>query len=275
MTPLPIRWLDTPDPLSRLTPMRCLRWPPAGARPPRRERVPPHRPAIPAPQSQPRSGSPAQDVARRPPAVGRELGTGLADPGDGAPFPQGKIAVRTLLQREPEHRALLGLGIDDETQERGDNGVEPGHGVLRRVIRQERAPLDLRVRGDQQRPAASRSHHAERPMRSWSRRRARASSACRPRAVERHSIGAPASRPAAKTAPSTSSGSTPRRRGTVASRSWGRRRLSATSSAIFGYGRSTPESRRRPRPAVGATRSMRQLTKPARRLRGRSSGARR
>jgi hypothetical protein len=74
----------------------------------------------------------------------------LLDPADRTPAPQQEPVVVWWLgvEGKAEHRPQLRLGLDVLPGEGIHCGFEPCLRVRRRVLRQERALLDLRMRGD-------------------------------------------------------------------------------------------------------------------------------
>ena len=76
----------------------------------------------------------------------------LLDPLDGPALPQRQL--RSLdgvgFEREPQHRALLRLGVDDHAREGVDDEIEPRRHVVGCVLGQQRVGAGLRVGGGQQ-----------------------------------------------------------------------------------------------------------------------------
>ena len=75
----------------------------------------------------------------------------LSDPSNRPSLPEGKATYFTacLLQRKPQHGALLGFGINNDPGELGHHSVQPLCRTRRRRLRQQRHACRFRVGGRQ------------------------------------------------------------------------------------------------------------------------------
>ncbi len=96
-----------------------------------------------------RDGQPAYAVVAELPGERVER---LGEPTDRTALPERELAGGGVrLQREPQHRALLGLGVDHHRHEAPDRHLDAFLGILAHLFREHRRRVDLRVRGEQQR----------------------------------------------------------------------------------------------------------------------------